>query len=194
MIPLLIPALGGGAVVLAANLSPEEQSARQQPVSVPLDGVDSQQWVAFVRLFVDRNIVTKHFRYGVFGMTVRRLVDLGAMKNPRSMRQKGGPQKGGPSIVWTAEWVPPLNLQAFLRDTMGQYRLFADSMSRFAEDPAVKETVGKEVDTKIVTLSGALAVAHRGGLPGLTAWLRESKQRADFKWTTQAFERCNGLF
>lgn len=193
MIPLLIPALGGGAVVLAANLTPEEATHRE-PVAVPLEGVAPQVWVAFVRHFVSPNVVTKHFRYGVFGMTVRRLVDLGVMKNPRSLRQKGGPQKGGPSIVWVAKWVPPLNLEGFLRDTMGQYRLFAESIRRFANEAPVKECVGREVDGQSVTLSGALAVAHRGGLPGFDAWFRESKQRSQFKWTTQAFERCNGLF
>jgi hypothetical protein len=193
MIPLLIPALGSGAVILAANLSPEETDNRA-PVKVPIVGVSANAWVGFVKLNVGPNVVTRHYRYGAFGFTVRRLVDLGAMKNPRSIRQPGGVQKGGPSIVWAADWINPSSLQAFLREPMEQYRLFAESMRLYSEEAVIKAAVGQTVDGKTVTLSGALELAHRGGLPGIQSWLQDPKERKQFRWTTEAFEAVNGLF
>jgi hypothetical protein len=199
MIPLLIPALGSAGVVLAANLAPDEltPTPERSKVNVPIATVTPEQWVSFVRLFVGPNTVTKQYRYGVFGMTVRRLVDLGVMRNLRAIHQKGGPQRGEPSIVWSAEWAPqdpPVSLKAFIGQPMWQYSLFAESMSRYATTPAVRDCVGVTVDDTTATLSGVLAVSHRAGAKGLKSWLKKEKERADFAHTSDCYRRANGLF
>jgi hypothetical protein len=55
--------------------------------------------------------------------------------------------------------------------------------------------VGTEVDGVPLTLSGVLSVAHRAGLPGLSSWVVNPRDRQRFSRNTTAyFTRGNGLF
>ena len=121
-------------------------------------------------------------------MTVRRLCDLGAMGNPRMVQHEG-------RQVWNADWIDPTSLRAFLDDGMTQYGLFAQSIQNYAEDAALRSMVGVTVDNSKATLSGLLTVAHRAGLPGLSSWVTDPKNRAKFRDNTTAhYARANGLF
>lgn len=157
---------------------------------IPIDGLTRKEWVDFVRIFVNGNpyTVTQSFRLGAFEMTVRRLCDLGAMANPRPTRHAGWQ-------VWDAEWKRPESLIEFLSDFFGQYDLFAQSIAQYATEEKIREAVGTVIDGVPLTLSGALSVAHRAGLPGFLSWVSKPKDRVRFSRNTTAFfNRGNGLF
>lgn len=187
--------IGAGAILLFGRDeedAPSPSIAHNDPTDfdIPVPTLTRKQWLDFVKLHANGNpkTVTPSFRLGVFEMTVRRLCDLGAMKNPRVVRFRD-------RQVWDAEWCNPATLSAFQRDPLGQYALFAESIRRYAEEDAIKAAVGAEVDGVKLTLSGALAVAHRAGLPGLASWIAKPRDRSRFtNNTTSYFQRGNGLF
>ena len=121
-------------------------------------------------------------------MTVRRLCDLGAMADPTVAHYNG-------RQIWDARWVDPANLRAFQSAPMLQYRLFSDSIVDYAHAPEVVNAIGKTVEGKKVTRSGALMLAHRAGLVGMGSWLRKRSNREKFADNTTAFfDRANGIF
>lgn len=159
----------------------------------PLSGVDAKAWTAYVNCSkgASARTITPDFHMGLFAFGARRLVDLKVMKGP-----KRGVYKG--RQVWTATWVPPLNINRFLADSALQYRLFvnsnADYSKRFLSTPALQKYIGTVIDGKKVTLSGILAICHKAGFAGAQQWLTKPKDRAKFAATTAAFKRCNGIF
>lgn len=192
MIPAAAISLGAGA--LLAFGSAEASVTRPRPsvrdYHVPIDRLTRKDWVEFVKVFVNGNphTITRSFRLGVFEMTVRRLCDLGAMANPRPTKHSGWQ-------VWDADWQQPTSLVDFLNDPLGQYELFAESIRRYSVDEGVKALVGTLVDGVPLTLSGVLSVAHRAGLPGLSSWVVNPRDRQRFSRNTTAyFTRGNGLF
>lgn len=191
----MIPAIVGLASGTVLLLSRGEDSVAPSPtiardLEVPLSGVNRQEWVNFLRAATCGNprTVSPAFRLGTFGLTVRRLCDLGVMKHPRVIRFKG-------RQVWDADWKDPESLHAFQADPMGQYDLFVRSLDGYAKTPEVRATVGHEVDGARLTLSGALMLAHRAGVPGLKSWLGSARIRRRFHDNTTAFvQRANGIF
>lgn len=158
--------------------------------AVPLDGLTRKDWLAFVKVHVNGNpqTVTPNFRLGVFEMTVRRLCDLGVLANPR-LTQNYGWQ------VWDADWRNPKSLGEFLNDPLGQYELFAESIRQYAFNRVLRDFIGTDIDGQRMTLSGALSVAHRAGLPGLCSWVEHTKDRQRFSAnTTSYFLKGNTLF
>jgi hypothetical protein len=189
--------LGAGALLFFAREEDADHGHRRRVADqiaadykVPIVGLTRKDWVAFVKCFVNGNphTITQSFRLGVFEMTVRRLCDLGAMANPRPTRHAGWQ-------VWDADWQKPGSLVDFLNDPLGQYELFAESVRQYSNDETVKGMVGTLVDGEPITLSGLLSVSHRAGLPGLSSWIVNPKDRVRFSRNTTAFfKRGNGLF
>jgi hypothetical protein len=187
-LPLLIPALGGAGVVLAAGLIPD--SAITDGLTVPFSGVNHEAWLGYVKACMNpATRVTANSRIGVFEFTIRRLCDLGVMHS-----LEGQSEKGHPGVKWNAKWTPPRNLQSFLADRLGQYRLFSQSTEDYANELDLVRAIGAPVDGAEASLSGLLGVAHRSGLKGLRTWLASPKERAEFKRTTAIFQHTNGLF
>lgn len=164
-------------------------SHHEEGIEIPL-ALTRKQWLAFLRVAVCGNprTVTPSFRLGTFGLTVRRLCDVGAMAHPRVIHFKG-------RQVWDADWCNPSNLPAFQAAPMLQYKLFTDSIKGYFVAPQVPEAVGQVIEGVKVTQSGALMLAHRAGLPGMTSWLQDPTIRQRFSNNTTAFfERANGIF
>ncbi len=160
-----------------------------ESIEVPL-GLTRKQWVAFLKAAACGNprTVTPSFRLGVFGLSVRRLCDLGAMVEPKVIRFEG-------RQVWDAHWLDPSSLKNFQSAPMTQYQLFVDSMKSYSESPEIAAAIGQTIEGQTVTQSGALMVAHRAGLPGMASWLQDQSIRQRFSDNTTAFfERANGIF
>lgn len=196
----MIPAIVGLASGTILLLSREEEGkplamdlqaslSRQEETEVPLS-LTREQWLAFLRAASCGNprTVTPSFRLGVFGFSVRRLCDLGAMANPRVIHFEG-------RQVWDALWLNPASLKSFQAAPMLQYRLFLDSIKGFSASPEVIQAVGQAIDGQKVTQSGALMLAHRAGLSGMDSWLQDPSIRQRFSDNTTAFfKRANGIF
>lgn len=190
----MIPAVLGLASGTILLLSREEEPAPPLPGSMetmkaPL-GLSQASWMAFLRAAAcgTPKTISPSFRLGVFGMTVRRLCDLGAMADPRVTHYQG-------RQVWDAEWVEPVSLRAFQAAPLTQYRLFCESISRYQAAEEVILSVGKIIDGHKVTRSGALMVAHRAGLPGMCSWMTDEADRKKFSDNTTAFFlKANGIF
>jgi hypothetical protein len=186
MIPVAALGVTAGLTLL---LAPDPAKVREDDFPIPLP-IARNQWLAFVKLLASgkRDEVTPNFRLGVFQMTVRRLCDIGAMANPRMVEHEG-------RNVWDADWVNPVSLRAFLDNGMTQYTLFSQSIQGYANDEKLRSMVGATIDNSKATLSGLLTVAHRAGLPGLSTWVTDPKNRAKFSENTTAhYARANGLF
>lgn len=185
MIPLAAMGLTAGALLL----SRVDTAAEIAEVEIPIKALTRKQWIDFVRFCSNGNprTVTPSFRLGVFELSVRRLCDLDAMKNPRISKYHG-------NQVWDADWSNPRNLRAFHDDPMMQYKLFAESIRRYGDDSMVRDQVGQQIDGASMTLSGALIVAHRGGLPGLLAWTVDPSKREKHRITAEHYQKGNGLF
>jgi len=126
-------------------------------------------------------------RLGSFDLTIRRLCDLGVMDNPRMVSQPNAEDR-----LWIADWV--IDKKAFY-NPMAQYRFFSESIERYASEAPLLAYVGAQIDQDPITLSGALMVAHRAGLPGFLSWVINPKERTKFtRNTTQHFKRANGIF
>lgn len=153
-------------------------------------GLTHKQWLAFLKAATCGNprTISPSFRLGVFGLTVRRLCDLGAMTSPKVIHYEG-------RQVWDAHWLNPASLKTFQATPMAQYRLFVDSIKGYSEAPEVAEAIGQTVEGQKITRSGALMVAHRAGLPGMASWLADPDIRQRFSDNTTAFfQRANGIF
>jgi len=159
----------------------------------PIANIKPEFWTRYVNCVKGENprLITPGFALGLFLFGARRLVDLGAMRDPRKGTYKG-------RSVWTGTWVPPLNINKFLADSALQYKLFFASMrdyaARIRDTPAVKALIGRELDGVPITLSGILGVAHRAGWSGMQKWFSNPADRAKFTATTKAFNDCNGIF
>ena len=133
--------------------------------------------------------ITPSFGIGWFAFGAKRLVDLGMMSHPRRGTYRG-------RSVWTGTWKPGLNINKFLADSLLQYRLFSQSMARYASMimQRYRPYIGRTVDGRRITLSGLMAVARYAGPRGLSSWLQNPAIRRKFTKTTEAFARLNGLF
>ena len=191
MIPAVVGLASGTILLLSREeeAAPPLHAALEESLEVPL-GLSRKQWLAFLRAATCGNprTITPSFRLGVFGMTVRRLVDLGAMANPKVIHYHG-------RQVWDAHWLNPASLKTFQAAPMTQYRLFVDSIKGYSEAPEVVQAIGRTVEGEKITRSGALMVAHRAGLPGMATWLADPDIRQRFSDNTTAFfKKANGIF
>lgn len=191
----MIPAVLGIASGTFLLLHKDDDEAAPKPegdLVIPLPGITRKQWMAFLKAAVQGkpDMVSPSFRLGTFGLSVRRLCDLGAMKNPRIMFF-GDPQQQ----VWDAQWKDPKSLRDFQRRPMVQYDLFVRSVKEYADNPQVRANVNRSVDGVPLTLSGVLMLAQRAGLSGMQRWIESDKVRQRFADNTTAFvKRANGIF
>jgi len=194
MIPAVVGLASGMTLLLSRGEEPPPPLHVSLPshvgeIEVPL-GLSRKQWLAFLRAAACGNprTITPSFRLGVFGLTVRRLCDLGAMANPKVIHFEG-------RQVWDAHWHDPVSLKAFQAAPLTQYNLFVRSIEGYADAPEVAKAIGQKVEGTEITRSGALMVAHRAGLPGMASWLADPEIRQRFSDNTTAFfQRANGIF
>jgi hypothetical protein len=161
----------------------------EEGIEIPL-ALARKQWMQFLKVAACGNphTVTPIFRLGTFEMTVRRLCDIGAMKNPRKKQYKGHP-------CWDADWKAPKTLADFQASPMVQYQLFVTSIKGFFGSPEVAKAIGQVIDNQTISQSGALMLAHRAGLSGMKSWIAEPSVRAQFSNnTTSFFLKANGIF
>lgn len=166
-------------------------AAKLERFRSPLPEVSDDAWTRYVRLMATGrpNSVSPGGHLGVFGLGLRRLEDLGLVRNSRKVERDG-------RQVWEADWVSPHTLEGFLSDATLQYRAFVkhtlDHRRRILERHA--QAIGQSYAAKAATLSGLLAVAHQAGLQGLARWLENEGDRQRFPNTTAAFIRAAGIF
>ena len=104
-------------------------------------------------------------------MTIRRLVDLGALKDPR--KENG---------VWTADFAVPK--ETLLSNSKLQYTLFSRSMQGYAKaimSGDMAKAIGSNVEGQQATLSGLLGVASQAGMLGLGKWIANDPSRKKFR-------------
>jgi len=157
----------------------------------PIPEASDEQWARFVRLMQvgDVAAVTPTGQVGIFQTRLKRLEDLGLVRDVRRVRRDGG----APS--WTATFKPPLTLARLLSDPLLQYRIFVVSMKRYRDEVLARhrDAIGKEIEGKPATLSGLIAVSQHAG-PALGSWLASEADRKRFKQTTAAYGRTTGVF
>jgi hypothetical protein len=181
--------LAATGILTLASKHPEVPIVLEDELIPPL-GLSKEQWMAFLRAAICGNprTINRSFRLGTFGLTIRRLCDLGVMSNPRRMRFNGNP-------VFDADWRLPWTLDVFQRQPMQQYGLFEQSIVQYSKAPTVVESLGETVDGKAVTMSGALMLANRAGLSGMRSWIRSSNDRERYSHNTTAFfQKANAIF
>ncbi|MDD5551331.1 MAG: hypothetical protein PHS34_08730 [Candidatus Omnitrophica bacterium] len=197
MIPAVVGLASGTILLLSRgeddpaplHVSIDGFSHREDGIEVPL-ALTRKQWLSFLKAATCGNprTITPSFRLGVFGLTVRRLCDLGAMANPKVIHYQG-------RQVWDAHWLNPSSLATFQAAPMLQYTLFTDSIKRYFAAPDIAQAVGQVIEGQKVTQSGALMLAHRAGLSGMTSWLQDPSIRERFSNNTTAFfHKANGIF
>lgn len=157
----------------------------------PIEGINAAAWTTFARKLKGPNAI-RYGAYGVFAMSVRRLADLGLVKNVKRVRD---PKTGKP--VWTGTWVPPLSQQAYMSSLKTQYKAFAKSMSLYAALYRKARTArpgafATAANGKPLTMSGFLALAHRAGGRGALAALSDPAKRFPQTWGFAL--KANGIF
>lgn len=185
MIPAALGLISSlGTLALAQTIEPEDEN------HLPIKEITRKQWLAFCKTAMTGNpkMISPSFRLGAFGFHVRRLCDLGVMRDPIVTHCQG-------RQVWDATWVPPHSLAQFQSDPIFQYQLFARSMTLYDGLPCIQRAIGREVDGVTITRSGALMLAHRAGPRGMHSWIECPKIRQRFyNNTTKFFEKANGIF
>ena len=156
----------------------------------PIPEASDEQWMRFVRLMQTSDVaaVTPTGQVGVFHTRLKRLEDLGLVRDVRRVQRGGAPS-------WTATFRPPLTLARLLSDPLLQYRIFVVSMKRYRDEILARhrDAIGKEIEGKPATLSGLMAVSQHAG-PALGSWLANEADRKRFKQTTAAYGRTTGVF
>jgi hypothetical protein len=157
----------------------------------PIPEASNQQWARFVRLMQvgDVAAVTPTGQVGIFQTRLKRLEDLGLVRDVRRI------QRAGAAPSWTATFRPPLTLARLLSDPLLQYRIFVVSMKRYRNEVLARhrDAIGKVLEGKPATLSGLVAVSQHAG-PALGSWLTNEADRKRFKQTTAAYGRTTGVF
>ena len=157
----------------------------------PIQEASDEQWARFVRLMQvgDVAAVTPTGQVGIFQTRLKRLEDLGLVRDVRRL------QHAGAAPSWTATFRPPLTLARLLSDPLLQYRIFVVSMKRYRDEVLARhrDVIGKEIEGKPATLSGLMAVSQHAG-PALGSWIASEADRKRFKQTTAAYDRTTGVF
>ena len=123
-------------------------------LSSPLPGVSNEAWAKFVRLLETQDVRSKSASggFGAYDMRPKRLAELGIVRLTGLGRNHANRQH------YECEFIAPWNRDKFLSDPRLQYRVLVMSMERYAEDIRV----GKVTKPADISLSGALAILHRG--------------------------------
>ncbi len=170
-------------------------STAKQLIPSPWKDVTSAAWTTFVRTTANSrppSAVSPRGLFGMFQIPVRRLVDLGVMKDPRSKMEPG--PAGKPMRIWEGTWIVPE--EKFLADPKLQYEVFLRSMELYRSIIAekYKQVLGMAIEgDKPASLSGLLALSHTAGV-GIHKWLVGGNIRKKFHWVTEAYQKANGIF
>jgi len=146
------------------------------------------RWTRFVRAMARNpsDHASPRGRYGMFGMDMRGLADVGMASKVR----KG--ERNGECGVWIGDWAPPLSEKVYVASRPVQYESFKRSMVRLA--PKAQKYVGTKVDGVACSLSGLLGVGHHAGESGIESWVKNPAVRQKFSATTKTFNLVNGIF
>lgn len=153
-----------------------------------LPNVSDQAWTRFVFAMkvAQPGAISASNALGMFELKARRLADLGLVRDIKRARSPLG------RLMWVGEFTAPLTQREFLNRPELQYKAFVDSMRAYVNglrDATVpRPNGGFPAD---MTLSGALAVLHRGGPGALRDWNNEDDR---FEDTVALFDRTNGIF
>ena len=151
----------------------------------PIDGISDEAWTKFVKRMGTGKVSDMSPRgVGIFGMTIRRLVDLGALKDPR--KENG---------VWTADFAVPK--ETLLSNSKLQYTLFSRSMQGYAKaimSGDMAKAIGSNIEGQQASLSGLLGVASQAGMLGLGKWIADDPPRKKFQTTITIYNHVNGIF
>lgn len=173
------------AIQDAELVAPISQPASRALPS-PLEGVSDDDWTKWVLVMrtSDPNAVSNSNALGMFAFKLRRLEDIGLMRNvaPINARKTG-------HMGWTGEWIAPLSQDAFLNNPSVQYRALAASSQLYTMALADGD-IAKPSDDKI-SLSGALALLHKCGPRGFEQWSDESKRKPS---TVALYGAANEIF
>lgn len=163
------------------------------PKTSPLPGTDPGDWEKFSSALKSNMApdAAERGRVGSYAISMRRLADLGIVKNAKKVPVPGDSRKD----TWRADWTGTTQ-QKFLGDEGLQQEVLARSLRDYADQIRNKYSaaIGKPLGDDVVTLSGLLGVAHVAGLRGLESWLRSGDERQKFSGTTKVFEATNGIF
>jgi len=191
MYGLVIPAFTTiGFLAGAALCGPGRKGLTMLPKAKgsPIKGILLVSWTRFVTTMARHpsTYSSPRGRYGMFGMDMRRLSDVGFATKPRKSSLNG--EVG----VWIGDWKEPLTDKVYTASKPAQYASFKRSMVKLV--PKAMEHVGRVVDGKPCTLSGLLGVGHYAGENGIASWVQNPDVRKKFSVTTEAFKRTNGIF
>lgn len=176
---------GAGYPKLAEELDRRAKRAPDRKIGFasPLRGVGHAAWTKFVNIMAVQGPTYESPKgyFGMFLFGVRRLVDLGVMKNAKKT-----------SAGWTAEWSVPK--EKFLGNAPVQISALGKSMAAYQRLVLDKygAAIGITAAGKPATMSGLLAVAHFAGGAGLGKWVTDPSSRKGS--TTAAYLRANGIF
>jgi hypothetical protein len=164
-------------------------SVQRQALASPLEEVSDEDWTKFVAALrtADLNSVTDSGALGMFGFKLRRLEDIGLMKNVSPINDR---KKGKGKMSWTGDWVLPLSQDIFLGSPSIQYRALAASSQLYTLALTDGEIKQPEIEGEI-SLSGVLALLHKCGARGFEQWSDKDKRKPS---TIALFEAANGLF
>lgn len=187
IIVLILMSLGKGKASAATPAALPKPAATVIPS--PWSDVTGAAWTKFVKVIAGNRpfsyASTNNF-FGAFGFGVRRLCDIGIMKDPK---------KSSPT-VWTGTWVTPK--ATFLGSPTVQYNALAKSMVSYRTavigKTDVKKVIGTTIEGKKATLSGLLAVAHMAGGNGMVSWLADPTARQKRTYVTTAYKNATGIF
>lgn len=189
--PELAQTLAKHAVV--ANVRQKAAAVKLYPS--PFKAIAADAWNAYVAgsRGTDPKQITPAYFLGLYGLGMRRLVDLGLASNPKKVMRNG-------REVWDADWAEALKPgpDKFLADVDMQYKAFAkmtsDDWKKILATPDLAKAVGTEIDGTKATMSGLLAVAKMAGVAGLKEWLSSADARAKHASTTAQFKKLNAIF
>ncbi len=162
-----------------------------------LPGVSDNDWTDFVFAMKvgQRSSISPSNGLGMFDMRYKRLADFKLVSN---LRYERDPQTN--RSVQIADWTGSLtrvdpatnqpvqtakSREEFLASAADQYDVFVRSMRAYA-----REIVTHKIKVPSgVSMSGALAILHRGGRAALAKWTEQQ-----FESTKELFNRTNGVF
>jgi hypothetical protein len=156
------------------------------PLTSEIDGVSDEQWTEFVRGMMAARLsaVSESNNLGMFEMTPRRLADFKYVE--RLTRSRYDRPDGKKHTIWVAKFIAPMTTSKFLRSPRAQYHVFCQSM----RDYVARIDAGEVDACDDLSLSGTLAVLHRGGPGGARTWARGDR----FESTVALVERVDGVF
>lgn len=147
----------------------------------PLPGVSAEAWARFYHALDVQPIdaVSAFGGLGSYDLRPRRLVELGLGENLRSERTSARGAR-----VYVCDFVAPLSRDKFLSNPVTQYMALSRSMVGYH-----RQLQGGELARPAgMSLSGALAILHRGGRGALGAFPDL------FQHTRALYERARGAF